>query len=102
VFDLPDIITDFRDDSLKQQIAKVVVSAAYSEYITFLYEMGAALVGKRWIGWLAPVFKRMAASQYKLLLYQDVQKVLVLAVPLGLAQDAALLDSIYFVEQKQK
>jgi hypothetical protein len=102
LFGIPDLITDIRDDNLKQQLTKVAVSATYSQYITFLYTFGKSIEGKWAIGLLAKPLQTMAASLFKMLQLQDQEKFVALAVPQALSNDKALLDSIYFLEEKRK
>jgi hypothetical protein len=93
-------ITDWKDDKLKRSIEQIVVSMAYSQYITFLYQLGKALKGRKLIGFLGDTFMTMAASCYQLLASQDTEKIIYLSVPKELAQNQALLGSISCVKEQ--
>jgi hypothetical protein len=95
-------IESIRDDNLKRAAAQTAMSVAYSQWITFLYEFGTAIGPRRFIGFLGPVFVRMAASAYTLLQNQRAEKLIDLAVPKALVDDSKLNDSIYWEEISQK
>ncbi len=96
-----DWIDSIRDDSLKRAALQVGMSVAYSQYITFLYEFGSALKGKRFVGWLGDVFVRMAASAFCVLEFQDTEKLVYFGISQALVNDKALLDSVW-VEKIQR
>lgn len=95
-------VTSIKDDQLERSIAQVVVSLGYSQYITFLYETGKALAGKKFIGFLSPVLTRMAASALTMLALQDTEKTIYLSVPRALVEDKVLLDSIHWQKGQAK
>jgi hypothetical protein len=99
------IIETVKDENLKRKLEGFGVSLLWSQYITLLYELGNAVQGKLFVGLLAPVFRMLAASAYKLVQQQNIQKVMELSVSKALTEDTALLDKITFaslVEEKGK
>jgi len=105
LFDIPDpvnYVNEVKDERLKQAAVTLAQSAGYSQYITFLYELGKQLEGKRVVGILARPFQMMAASAYKLLVLEDQQKIFFRSVPLALVKDQTLLDSIHYEKEKNK
>jgi hypothetical protein len=105
MFTLPnpaDIVASVKDDALKRQAVQVGLSVGYSQYITGLYELGKAIQGKRFIGFLGPIFIKMAASCFCLLQFQTTEKLVYFGVSKELMEDKALLDSIYVEEIQQK
>ncbi len=105
LFDIPDpanYIAEIKDDNLKRAIITTGISLAYSQYITLFYSLGNAIEGKRFIGFLAPVLRTMAASAFKLLLLQDTEKTIYTSVPVELARDTKLLDSIQWEKDVHK
>jgi hypothetical protein len=105
LFDIPDpinYVNEVKDQRLKEAAVTLAQSAGYSQYITFLYELGKQLEGKRFVGLLARPCQMMAASAYTLLKHEDAEKIFFTSVPLALANDKALLDSIHFEKEKNK
>jgi hypothetical protein len=105
LFDIPDpvnYINEVKDEKLKLAAVTLAQSAGYSQYITFLYELGKQLDGKRFVGILARPFQMMAASAYKLLVLEDQEKIFFTSVPSALVEDKALLDAIHFEKEKNK
>jgi hypothetical protein len=90
------------DEKLKREMEQIGVSAAYSQYITMLYELGQALKGRKLIGWLWTVPTRMAASLFVLLSFQDTEKLIYLSVPRPLVDDTKLQDSIWVEKRQEK
>lgn len=97
-----DWIASIKDDNLKRQAITLGMSVGYSQYITFLYELGKALVGKKVIGFLGPVFIKMAASCFCLLQFQNTEKLVFFGVSKELVEDKQLLDSVYVERIQQK
>ena len=95
-------ITALKDDKLERSIAQTGISILYSQYITFLFEFGSALKGRKYLGFLGDVFIRMAASAFKLLQLQDTEKIIYLSIPMKLVQDRALIDSIWWEKSENK
>jgi len=95
-------IETIADERMKRAATALAMSLAYSQYITFLYELGTGLEGRRLVGWLGKTFIRMAASAFKLLQLEDSQKLIYLSVPAALVRDMKLLDSIWWEEKKLK
>ncbi len=105
LFDIPDpinYVNEVKDEKLKLAAIQLGMSAAYSQYITALYTTGKTLENKKWIGIFAGPLKTLAASMYKLMALQDAEKLVFLSVPKDLVNDSALLESINFLEEKQK
>ena len=105
LFDIPDpvnYVNEVKDERLKLAAVTKAQSAGYSQYITFLYELGKQLEGKRFVGLLARPFQMMAASAYKLVVLDDQDKIFFTSVPLALTKDQALLDSIHFEKETNK
>ena len=105
LFDIPDpvnYINEVKDERLKQAAVTLAQSAGYSQYVTFFYELGKQLEGKRFVGILARPFLMMAASAYTLLAHEDAEKIFFTSVPSALVEDKALLDSIHFEKEKNK
>ena len=90
------------DEKLKRQAITLAISIAYSQYVTFLYAMGAALEKKRFFGWLGPPLKMMAASVFQMQQLQDEEKIFYFAVPQAMVKDQKLLDSIYYEKIQRK
>ncbi len=95
-------MVSIKDDNLKRQAVTMGISIAYSQYITFLYELGCSLQGKTLVGFLSPVFIRMAASTFKLLQLQDTEKLIYMAIPAALVNDVKLLDAIWWEKEQSK
>lgn len=91
-----------KDDELKRTAMSLAVSMAYSAYITFLFQFGSSLKGRRFVGFLGDVFIKVAASAFKLLSLQDTEKLIYLSVPVELANNQPLLDSIYWEKEQTK
>ena len=105
IFDCPDpisYINEVKDEKLKLAVATVGISAAYSQYITLLYELGKSLDGKWAFGVFSQPLIKMAASLYKLLQQQNTEKLIYTSVPRELAADQKLLDSILCIREEQK
>src|SRR5690348_10390650 len=104
MFDLPSpdkIITGIADDRQKRAVIGNSVGLVYSVWITFLYSFGDVLSQRRMIGWLGYPFMLCAAVMFKMLLLQHRMKLIDLAVPEKLSKNKPLLDSVYWVEEKQ-
>ena len=105
LIDFPDPVAWFeevKDENEKRALIGLSTSLAYSQYITFFYELGKSLEGKRFVGLLSPAFIKMAAATYKMLLLQDSQKLIYTAVPAELAGDVKLLDTIHYEKEQHK
>jgi hypothetical protein len=69
--------------------------------ITFLYSFGEALSKRKFIGWAGYPFMLCAAAAYILLLRQHRMKLIDLATPKALVNNAELQDQIHWDESKQ-
>jgi len=105
LFNIPtpvDLIETIKDEGEKRAALSLVISIVYSQYITFLYELGAGLQGRKLVGWLGDVFIRMAASAFKMLQLQNSTKLIYLSVPAALVEDTKLLDTIWWEKEQSK
>ena len=105
LFNIPspvDLIETIKDEGEKRAALSLVISIIYSQYITFLYEFGTGLKGRKFVGWLSEVFIRMAASAFKMLQLQNSTKLIYLSTPAALIEDTKLLDLIWWEKEQHK
>jgi hypothetical protein len=96
------MVETIKDENLKRHLETVGVNLAWSQYITALYSAADSFKGKFIVGLLSPVLRSLAASAYILLMDQQTQKAVNLAVPKTLVSDKTLLDSIQYVPRDEK
>jgi hypothetical protein len=93
---------DVKDENLKRRYENLGAGFLLSQYVTLLYSLGKNLAGRFFFGVLSPVCKDMAASAYVMLRDQNVEKVMLLAVPKELSTNTALLESIEYSSNGEK
>lgn len=90
-----------KDENLKRAGEVIAVSFGFNQYITFFYCLGVSVSKKRIIGFLGYPFIMMAMSAVRMLMSQDQEKVICLAIPSKIIQNN-LLNEIYIDERKLK
>lgn len=96
------MIETIKDENLKRHLETVGVNFVWSQYITALYSASKSLEGKFILGILSPIFRSMAASAYVMLMDEQIQKAVFLAVPKDLVTDTTLLESIQYASRGEK
>lgn len=96
------MVETIKDENLKRHLETVGVNLAWSQYITALYSASKSLEGKFVVGLLSPIFRSMAASAYVMLMDEQTQKAMSLAVPKDLVTDTTLLESIQYASRGEK